>query len=626
MGRSAPTRRKRQTAAASRESVAGPRLVALASLAGALLPYLVISTLSNDAPRESKLLALALAAAVGAVGLALATSRSERPREDARGFTAGRIALLLLGTTLGLALLSGLAAAGRWAEPATAVAVLAPLTLLLCGSSAAGEAVAPRLWQGLMAVAAFTGALAFAQRFAAFPRVDLDSPQPRFLATALIGNPGDIGAALVLPGLLLWMAATKPGLSIFRRALLFAGLAAILLGLGATEAVGPLLALGAGVLLHALFDWRRRLVPVAAAAALLLVAAFATGIGQRAVRKLRELEAGQLAAATTQRDIGVLAALEMVRAHPVLGVGPGCFENAFVPARIAAESRARRRMVHLSESAHFENAHSEPLTLAAEIGLPGALAALLFAAALISGLVRRADEPASLDPSRALAVLLMGVGVLSLGSFPLRLAVTSGPAAFAAGLALRRLDASPMELVIGKPLARRLGWLLLAAFLAALGLSRWLALSSQASGEDALRDAVKVTGDERNAMLSLARGPLARSVALRPRRAQAWLALGSVDRLSGRHDEAWSDMRRAFAVEERAEIVLNLGRMAQLDGRLDEARALYRRAIWILPRLLPTVPPELDPKGLEREIEEIERALADGGKPPTLPAGYESPL
>ena len=149
---------------------------------------------------------------------------------------------------------------------------------------------------------------------------------------------------------------------------------------------------------------------------------------------------GDVAAATTQRDIGLLAAREMVRARPVLGAGPGAFSNRFVPARLAAEERTGRRLVHRSGSAHFDNAHSEPVTLAAEAGAARRVRSDRRGPRASRGSLRAppAGGVAFDFPVDALLAALFGIAFLSLGDFPMRIAVASGPAAFLAGLALRQ--------------------------------------------------------------------------------------------------------------------------------------------------------------------------------------------
>ena len=72
-------------------------------------------------------------------------------------------------------------------------------------------------------------------------------------------------------------------------------------------------------------------------------------------------------------------------------------------------------------------------------------------------------------------------------------------------------------------------------------------------------------------------------------------------------------------LEERAESDLNLGRAALSLGRTDEANALFRRSVWILPRLLEVLPPEVDRERLAVEIDAAAQALPRGGHAPGLP-------
>jgi len=100
---------------------------------------------------------------------------------------------------------------------------------------------------------------------------------------------------------------------------------------------------------------------------------------------------------------------------------------------------------------------------------------------------------------------------------------------------------------------------------------------------------------------------------------RALLALGSVHALQGERELAYALYARSVRLEERAEGDLNLGRAALSLGRTDEANALFRRSVWILPRLLEALPPEVDREKLAAEIDAIERALPRGGHAPGLP-------
>lgn len=594
------------------------RLVRVGILAALVLPFLFFSTASSEALRESKLLGQALGVSLALFGLA----RVGTAPAPGRG-RAARVAVLGLLAALALGLLSALANADV-VDPLTAAAVLSPLALLLAGSSAAGARVVPAAAAALMAAGAFTGALAALQRWAGLFRLPLEAPEPRFFAAGLIGNAGDVGMALVVPSVLLFAAAASPDVPARGRRLAAAGLAPVLLGLLATESVGPALAFGGGAVVFAALDFRRRRL----ALGLLLAAAClapVTGAGRRFLGKLDELRRGDLAAATTQRDIGLRAAREMILQRPGLGVGPGAFSNRFVPARLAAEERTGRRLVHTSGSAHFDNAHCEPVTLAAEAGLPAALAAAAGAFALFAGLLaRRKLEPSFPRgvPIDALFAALLSVALLSLVDFPLRIAVASGPAAFLAGVALRRAagdEGAPVSPVRG---ARAL----LAAFgllVAALAAVRSLATLAQAQGENLLREAASAPEEaatERAELLSAAGARLARAVALRPRSATALLALGSVAALRGERERAHAVYARSLELEERAESDLNLGRVALSLGRAEEAHSLFRRAVWIQPRLLDALPAEVDRERLAAQIDAAAQALTRGGRAPALPA------
>jgi O-antigen ligase len=595
-----------------------PALVLVGILAALAFPFLVFSTASSDALRESKLLVQALGASLALLGLALGGAFPAFGRGR-----AARVAVLGLLAAVVLALLSAFANADV-VDPLTAAAVLSPLALLLAGSSAAGAHVVPAAAAALMAAGAFTGALAALQRWAGLFRLPLDAPEPRFLAAGLIGNAGDVGMALVVPALLLFTMASEPGTNARRRSLAALGLVPTLLGLLATESVGPALAFGAGAIVFVALDLRRRRLALGAIALAALLAG-ATGTGRRALVKLDQLRKGDVAAASTQRDIGLLAAREMLRTRPLLGAGPGAFSNRFVPARLAAEERAGRRLWHRSGSAHFDNAHSEPVTLAAEAGLPAACAATAAALALFAGLLARRREgtttPLPAPTTDALFAALCAVALLALGDFPLRIAVASGPAAFLAGVALRRIAGGGSE----PPSPIRGARVLLAALgllVAVLAGVRSLATLAQAEGENLLRDAASAPEEaaaERAELLSAAGARLERAIALRSRSATALLALGSVHALRGERERAYALYARSVRLEERAESDLNLGRAALSLGRTDEANALFRRSVWILPRLLEVLPPEVDRERLAVEIDAAAQALPRGGHAPGLP-------
>jgi len=599
-------------------------LVPLGLLLALVLPFFVWLADSPEQLRDVKLALQALGAATALTGLAAASFRRRLLPGLGELSPAGRLGSAALATALGLSLVSGLANLSR-VDPLTSAAVLSPFALLLSGASRAGEAAAGRVFGGLMVAGAVTGLLAGAQRFLGILRIlPMEAPEPRFLAAALIGNPGDVAAALLLPAVLLWIRVTAaPGLR--PRLVAAAGLAACLVGLGVTEAIAPLGAFAAAVLFHTLLDVRERWRLFLAALVLFVAAAGATGAGRRALVKLDQLRKGEAARASTQRDIGILAAFEMIRARPLLGVGPGAFSNTFVPARLRAEERTGRYLIHRSGYAHFDNAHSEPLTLAAENGLPAAFLSLAAVAAVAWGLLRRRREervapvPPGVAPDTLLA-LLASVAVLSLAAFPLRLALSAGPAAFVLGLAFR----APAPPVPGDPapspgLAGALGALALLT-LGTAGV-RFAAVSLQADGELRLQATDTFQGAARSDLNDSARRQLKRALALRPMSASGWIALGSTYREDRDWENAFLAYVRSLSIEERTETDFNIGLVVLAGPNPGRAIAFFRRALWILPRLADSLPPAVDADALTRENVATAAKLRDGARPPELPDG-----
>ena len=613
----------------ARKTVDAPRegaesfLVPAGLLVALVLPFFVWLADSPDQLRDSKLAVQALGASVALAGLLFDAIRRGVPFGPLGGAPAfGRVAVLALSGALALSLVSGLARSER-VDPLTAAAVLSPLALAVAGASRSGAAAAPRLFGALAVAGAATGLLAAGQRYLGGLRIiPIDAPEPRFLAVALIGNPGDVAAALLLPALVCWVRMT--GTRGRARLLPATGLGACLLGLGATEAIAPLGAFAAAVLLHTLLDLRTRIRPLLAAVLLFAAAAGATGAGRRALEKLDQLRRGDTAVATTQRDIGALAAVEMIRARPLLGVGPGAFSNVFVPARLRAEERVGRRLIHFSGSSHFENAHSEPLTLAAENGLPAAILALLGFLAAGAGLFRLhlrrtgATRSSSVPPD-ALIAFFAAFAVLSLASFPLRLALSAGPLAFAFGVAIRALSGRREEERPAPRAAIALG--VLALLTLGTAVVRFTAVSLQADGELRLNATPSYEGAERAALNDSARRQIRRALALRPRSASAWIALGSTYRLDREMENAFLAYVRSLTLEERAETDFNIGLVVLAGSAPGKAPAFFQRAVWILPRLAESLPPAIDAEALVRTNEETAARLGAGARPPELPDG-----
>jgi O-antigen ligase len=205
---------------------------------------------------------------------------------------------------------------------------------------------------------------------------------PRLAITATAGNPGDLGAYLVLPCLLLqWQLAraslgrgsggpARPRLG----HLLALGLCVYCVAL--TQTLAAIAAAGVGSLvLWALVMPRRRsfaLLGGGLACALLLVA-LVPPLRMRAAAKLAQAQQGDWNAVLTGRLDGWRAAAWMLREQPVSGVGQGAFRAEFVPAKVALLDRGVP-FYSGPQQGMFANAHNEPLEVGADLGVPGLLA------------------------------------------------------------------------------------------------------------------------------------------------------------------------------------------------------------------------------------------------------------
>ncbi len=596
-----------------RSAVALDLLAPLGTLVALSLPYFVLVLASAEATRDAKLAAQSAGALLVLLGLASVRPAPGRP---AAWSPAARIAGIALGATLVLFLASLAVGLFHGRDPLDALPLVPVLALLAWGATAAGETTARRALSLLVACGAATGLLATLQRFAGLLRLPVEAPEPRFYATAWIGNPGDVGAALVIPALLAASALARGE----RRLASGAALAACVAGLAAAGTLAPLAAFASGAIVLVALDLRRRLLPavVAGAAAVALLAG--AGVVSRVTEKLAS---GDVARLTTQRDIGVLSALETIRAHPILGIGPGGFAADFVRARLAAEERASRRLVHRSESSHFDNAHCDPLTVAAEIGLPAALALATALFALLAGLAgavrREGRDPSGTVPAETLLPALAAVLVLALANFPIQIVPVSGPFALLAGLALARIGGP-----VSPPAApgARAGLVVVALLLAVgtvLRLGGGLAL---ARAETELKDAPVAAGSGRRDLTNAALAHARLSVALRPRQAAGHLALGSALASLGDVEGAVAATERSLSLEERAETLLNLGSLSLAQGDAVTARDLYVRAVWLFPRLASSIPPLGEPDAVLDRTYRLEAALATGGAPPLLPPRF----
>ncbi|HET8774918.1 MAG TPA: O-antigen ligase family protein [Thermoanaerobaculia bacterium] len=254
--------------------------------------------------------------------------------------------------------------------------------------------------------------------------LDLWQPLPategHYGSVGLMGNPNGVGTLLVVPAVAAMVMATT---ALGKRRWSYLGVTLLLVsGLIASATRMALIAFVVSVLVLSLTQARRAAIAAGVLVVLvgLAVLAPSTVVG-RSIRELRD--------AAVKRDYQVLfserlppflAAAEMVRDHPLLGVGPGCFRYHYMPYRVALAGKYPAEWTR-GFPMNWDAVHNDHLQVAAEAGLLGYV---LFLAAL-GLLVRRV--PAGTSPravfARALRwPLVIAIFLVSLGQFPLELA------------------------------------------------------------------------------------------------------------------------------------------------------------------------------------------------------------
>lgn len=282
-----------------------------------------------------------------------------------------------------------------------------------------------RLLRGLLWPASLLALLGVLQAHRIFEPLQLAGTRwdPRLGLTSLAGNPGDLGAYLVLPCLVAtWNVPSLRSAGRWTTAL---GLALCLYVLALTQTLAAVAALAAGLLVLAVLMLPRRkaLLGLAAGAAVVLALILAVApLRARVAAKIGPLMQGDLNEFLTGRLDGWRAAMWMVGERPVAGVGHGAYLPEYIPAKIALLERGVEFLPGQTNPV-FANAHNEYLEVAAEWGIPGLLA-LAWGLWVLLRTARRVperDRPLAWSGLAALAVL-------SLVYFPFRVALVAFPA------------------------------------------------------------------------------------------------------------------------------------------------------------------------------------------------------
>lgn len=425
-----------------------PPAVAIASLVAVLAGTALIvdpaAHASFDAPKR-------LVAAVGtavATLAAFAFRRSRRgPRETWRALSpAARLALAAGVTALLWAIVSSLLSPRRLPSLDSLRAMSLYVLLVPLGASAAVARGKSVLAAAFLAATAANAAISLLQSRGVQP-FRLETFGTRNLTGALAGNVGYLAITVALAAVLVLGIAISAGRG---RGLRTAAIASFVLFV-ATLAVNRNLtailsvAFGATALIVVTFG-RRSLLPIFAVVLALGVAVIGVApLRQRAAAAVAAVRAGDWDRVTTYRTGAWAAALEMIRERPITGWGPGTYAAEFVPHRLQAEIRARRRFLNPLVTSSYSEAHCDYLQAFAEGGVPGGLAAIVAAGALIAGAAAAARSGSSRAEAAILFGLLVTGAAAALTWFPLQRPITAVPLLLAAGRSWRISAGRPEE-------------------------------------------------------------------------------------------------------------------------------------------------------------------------------------
>lgn len=410
-----------------------------------LVPPFLFASMVKESFRQPKLLASEWFALASLAALAWGLRRVDGVRlADVWRLPAARIVLpILVIATAGLA---------TTAHPFHVREALADLWIgaaaLVGWSAALSRPRIARLLQGMLWPATLLALLGILQFHGLWQPLSLAgiAPGTRLAITSLAGNPGDLGAYLVLPVLLAQLGLLRrlrSGETWSRPAVWSTAVALVicLYALLLTQTLAAVAAVTAGslVIWGTLMPRRRSLIALGAGAALaiLLVAAVAP-LRQRVVEKARQAAEGDWNDVLTGRLDGWRTAVWMLKEHPLTGVGQGAYRPEFVPAKLALMDRGVPFYRDLTVG--FGNAHNEFLEVGAEWGLPGLLA-LAWGLWVLIGALRKNPSPPP-DPfslldwekgneawERALALAgTAALAVLCLADFPFQVALVAYPA------------------------------------------------------------------------------------------------------------------------------------------------------------------------------------------------------
>lgn len=403
----------------------------------------------------------------------------------------------------------------------------------------------------------------------------------RYAWIGTFGNPADVALSLLLPCLLATARALdSPGRRL-RWALPAFGMATAIVATRTVSVVGAL-AVGGAVLLWGALPRRSRLPGLAVALVVTLAAMLASPMRARLGEVMQQARHNGWEWLGSGRTAGFGAALGMVAARPLIGVGFGLFEAHSFHYQDEDLLAERSRVLGLETG--FGEAHNDPLQHAAETGLVGFA---LAAAGLWLAWRRSRPVSGELAGTRA---LVLAAAVVSLAQFPLHQAAIAAQWVVLAALAV------PARLVPPPPHGWRRPLALLLAVTLVAGGWLWLArlrhlsvLLRQAQTLDEVLRAGQAPQDRVPGLARAALANLERAAWCAPFDWRAAVLMGDLAMLAGDPSRAAELFGRALALAERPETRFNAGMVSLTLG--DEARGLehLERAVRLNPSVFASI-------------------------------------
>ncbi len=242
-------------------------------------------------------------------------------------------------------------------------------------------------------------------------------------SSALIGNPNDVGAYLAFPALVSAIASVDATGA--RRTIYFAVALLLTGGLIASATRGSIIAyviaLGYFIATRSVRAAVGVAIPLIVAVAILVSPT--TEVGRRMHAMVTAAREHRYDIVFSERLPPFLAAWQMFRDHPIVGVGPGCFKFQFMDYRLSQLARYPERLIR-GTPMNWGETHNDHLQILAESGFPGYL--LFLAAAILIVLQSlRADSAASIRERIGhdiAAPLVITMFIVAMAQFPLQIA------------------------------------------------------------------------------------------------------------------------------------------------------------------------------------------------------------